>query len=203
MSDEFSQPRSVFTVGHSNHSIEKFIELLRGHDIEVLVDTRSSPYSRYAAQFNSDSLKASLAPTGMRYLYLGKELGGRPEGSEFYDAEGHALYDRMAASRPFLQAIARLVEGVGKHRIALLCSEENPASCHRRLLIGKVLAERGIQSLHIRGDGRIQPEDELAREEQTQQDNLQQPLFAFEPSPEWKSTQSVLAKRQRPSSSNR
>lgn len=182
-----SQQLTIYTVGHSNHPIEKFLELLRSHDIEVLVDTRSSPYSRFAAQFNSDSLKASLVSTGMRYLYLGKELGGRPEGAEFYDSEGHALYDRMAASPPFLEAIARLTDGIAKHRIALLCSEENPASCHRRLLIGKVLAQRGIQSLHIRGDGRIQPEDELAREEQAQEDNVQPSLFEFEPAPEWKS----------------
>ena len=139
----------------------------------------------------------------MRYLYMGKELGGRPEQAEFYDAEGHALYDRMAASPLFLEGISRLIHGVARHRIALLCSEENPASCHRRLLIGKVLAERGIRSLHIRGDGKIQPEEELVREEHAQEDNVQPSLFAFEPAPEWKSTQSVLARKPRHSSSNR
>lgn len=198
-----SQPLVVFTVGHSNHSIETFVSLLKANRIEVLVDTRSKPYSKYAAQYNSDVLKSTLVSADIRYLFLGIELGGKPEGAEFYDQHGYVLYDKIAASPPFLKGLARVLDGAAKYRVALLCSEENPASCHRRLLIGKVLSERGVETLHIRGDGRLQSENELLRESPSSEENPQQDLFTFAPVPEWKSTQSALGKKQRNSSSNR
>jgi uncharacterized protein (DUF488 family) len=98
-------------------------------------------------------------------LFLGKELGGRPESSEFYDAEGFVLYSRIAESPLFLEGIERLITGITTYRVALMCGEENPANCHRRLLVGRVLAKRGVSVRHIRGDGTVQDEDELAQEE--------------------------------------
>ena len=181
MAVESSQARtSVFTIGHSNHPVEIFISLLEANGIEVLVDTRSKPYSKFASQYNCEALKSSLAAARIRYLFLGKELGGKPEGSEFYDPEGFVLYDRIAESPLFLEGLERLIDGASKYRVAALCSEENPVSCHRRLLIAKVLAKRGVDTLHIRGDGRIQSEDELLREEKAGEKN-QQLLFTFEP----------------------
>ena len=94
---------------------------------------------------------------------MGRELGGRPAGAEFYDQEGHVLYSRVAESSLFLEGLERLQEGLREFRLALLCSEENPAACHRRLLVGRVLAERGVAIDHIRGDGRLQSEAELIR----------------------------------------
>src|ERR1700687_2127447 len=90
----------LFTVGHSNHPLQVFLELLKAHQIHVLVDVRSHPYSRYVPQFNCDELQDVLKCAGLRYLFLGKELGGRPEGKEFYDEEGHALYSRLAMWAP-------------------------------------------------------------------------------------------------------
>jgi len=193
----------MFTVGHSNHSLEVFINLLKSHKIDVLVDVRSKPSSRFSPQFNKEGLEKAVKASGIKYLFMGKELGGRPQGSEFYDNYGFVLYSRIAETPLFLEGIDRLIKGIRTYRVAVMCSEENPANCHRRLLIGRVIAERGVSVRHIRGDGTIQDEDELAREEY-QSKGEQAQLSLFEPKeevPEWKSTQSVLPRKKLDSSS--
>lgn len=152
---------TVFSVGHSNNTIDHFVELLRVPAVDVVIDIRSHPYSRFAPHFNREPLKETLMRAGVRYGFLGRELGGRPNGDEFYDEEGHVLYGRVAQSEPFLGGIARLEAGVAKYRVAIMCSEENPTDCHRRLLVTRVLSDRGISVVHLRGDGTLQPESAL------------------------------------------
>src|SRR5437660_8680013 len=152
---------AVYTVGHSNHSLEEFLNLLDKHRIEVLVDTRSHPYSKYVAHFNREDLQSALRQSGVKYLFLGSELGGRPAEEEYYDDDGHVLYFRVAQSPVFLEGIERLEAGSRQYRVALLCSEEDPAVCHRHLLVGRVLADRGADIRHIRGDGTIQAYAEI------------------------------------------
>jgi uncharacterized protein (DUF488 family) len=192
-------PATIQTIGHSNHSADHFLQLLKSHQIEVVVDTRSRPYSNYATHFDQSPLKQSLTTNGVQYLYLGRELGGRPEGDQYYDAKGHVLYHRVAESELFLQGLARLESGMQKFRIALLCAEENPAHCHRRLLITRVLIERGIHVDHIRGDGRLQSESDLARELDDSADQI--PLFEETKDDAWKSIPSVSRKKPQPNSS--
>jgi uncharacterized protein (DUF488 family) len=189
----------LFSIGHSNQSIGTFLNLLKQHAIQVLVDVRSRPYVKYATHFNREPLKAALAGTGIEYLFLGRELGGHPADAQFYDGEGHVLYERLAESPVFLEGIRRLENGARRRRVAIMCSEEDPASCHRRLLIARVLAARGIVLDHIRGNGRIQTEEELRLEATGGQGDL----FADqEETASWKrSTQSVLPRKPRPSSS--
>jgi len=185
----------VFTVGHSNHPAEKFLRLLKGYGIEVVADTRSRPYSGYAPHFDARALEAVLSRDGIGYLFLGGKLGGRPEGEEFYDAKGRVDYALVGCSRPFLDGISRLEREIRTHTVALLCSEEDPARCHRRLLVGRALEERGVTLRHIRGDGSIQTECEM--------DGGQPILFPeTEVSPR-KSIRSVSRKRRRPGSSER
>jgi uncharacterized protein (DUF488 family) len=191
--------RHVFTIGHSNHTLEHLLSLLKLHGVQVVVDARSQPYSKFAAQFEQDRLKTSLHEAGIRYVFLGRELGGRPKGEEFYDSEGHVLYDRVAATGLFQEGLSRLERGIREYTVAMLCAEENPAECHRRLLVARVLVDHGIRVEHIRGDGRIQTEEELAAE--TDPNRNQMPLFQkFEAKP-WKSIPSV-SRRRRPSSSS-
>lgn len=196
--------RRLFSIGHSNHPLETFLDLLRQHGIEVLVDVRSHPYSKFASHFEAGSLRKAVVDAGMKYLFLGKELGGRPVGDEFYDAEGHVLYSRVAESPLFLEGIRRLETGVSKYRVALLCSEEDPSGCHRRLLVGRVLATRGILLDHIRGDGRVQTEAQLQAEEEQNRTKGQAELFE-EPHQEkaWRSIQSVLPRGPQQTSSGR
>jgi uncharacterized protein (DUF488 family) len=185
----------VFTVGHSNHPKEKFIRLIRGYGVEVLIDTRSHPFSRHAPQYNARALEAVLPKDGIGYLFLGGELGGRPEGPEFYDEKGRVNYALVGCSRPFLDGISRLEDEIRTHTAALLCSEEDPARCHRRLLVGRALEERGIALLHIRGDGSVETEHEV--------DGGQPVLFTEREASLRKSIRSVSRRRRRPSSSDR
>jgi uncharacterized protein (DUF488 family) len=183
----------ILTIGHSNHTADHFLSLLKTHAVQVVVDVRSQPYSKYSKQFDYDALKHALSNAGIRYLYLGRELGGRPDGGDFYDEQGHVLYGRVAASRPFQEGLSRLERGILEYAIALLCAEENPAMCHRRLLVSRVLAERGIQVEHIRGDGRIQTEEEIAAEAEREGD--QTSLFQRAERDSWKSVSPILRKK--------
>lgn len=192
--------RRIYTIGHSNHDEEAFVDLLQQHRIDVVADVRSQPYSKYTTQFNSDQIKPALASAGIRYVFLGQQVGGRPDGSEFYDADGYVLYDRLAASSSFLEGIERLEEGIQKYRVALMCSEEDPAECHRNLLVGRVLADRGAELRHIRGDGRLQSQAELDRESGAG-DPRQQFLFEELKEQPWRSIRSVSLKPEQPNSS--
>src|SRR5579863_2319279 len=134
----------MLTIGHSNHPIERFLELLKQHEVDALIDLRSNPHSKYSLQYNQPSLKAALESAGIRYAHLGDDLGGRPQGAEFYDSEGHVLYSKVSVADFFLRGIKRLELGASRFRKpAILCSEENPSVCHRRLLVTRVLIERG------------------------------------------------------------
>ena len=186
---------TVYTIGHSSHSLELFTELLRKHAIQVVVDVRSAPYSRYAPQFDHDLLPGSLNHSGIKYLFLGKELGGRPNKQDYYDADGHVLYSRMTADPVFVEGIERLERGMPDFRIALMCGEEDPAHCHRRLLVARVLIERGHEVLHIRGDGRIMADEDVARESGKSLVNEQPALFAELDEDQWRSTASVSPKK--------
>src|SRR5215469_13535814 len=100
--DKTNRPLTIFSIGHSNQSIEAFLALLQQHQIQVLVDVRSSPYSKYVPQFNSTPLADAVRQVGVKYMFMGRELGGRPDGNEFYDADGHVLYNRVAEASLFL-----------------------------------------------------------------------------------------------------
>lgn len=192
---------TVYTIGHSAHAWEDFAALLKEHRINVVVDLRSAPYSRFAPQFDHEVLERKLAEAGVKHLFLGAELGGRPSGPQYYDKEGHVLYGRMTADREFQAGIERLERGIAGFRVALLCGEEDPAHCHRRLLVGRVLAERGHELLHIRGDGRLQSEADLTAESGKPLVKEQPALFAELEEDQWRSTASVSPKRAPASSS--
>jgi uncharacterized protein (DUF488 family) len=186
---------SIFTIGHSNHSAEKFVGLLKQHGIEVVADVRSQPYSRHAPHFNAKDIEAILWDNGIRRLFLGFELGGRPTAEAFYDADGRVDYARIERSRSFLDGIKQLESSIRDHKIALLCSEEDPVGCHRRLLVGHVLGERGIVVRHIRGDGSVQTEGEASGD--------QPGLFPDTEVSVRKSIRSVLRRKRHPGSSGR
>jgi len=180
----------IYTVGHSNTPLESLGDLLAANDIALIVDVRSSPYSRYAVHFNRESLQRYLETLGLRYVYMGRELGGHPDSPGFYDDEGYVRYDVIASSPEFQEGIEKLLKGALHRKLAVMCSEEDPTNCHRRLLIARVLRDRGATVLHLRADGRIQSEEDLQREE-TAQTGGQQSLFDDEEPRPWRSTQSV------------
>lgn len=150
----------VFTIGHSAHSAEGFVALLHRAGVTAIADVRSSPWSRQNPQFNRETLQKSLQENGIAYVYLGAELGGRPREKSFY-CDGVADYGRMAQTPAFRDGLDRVVAGAEKYRIALMCAERDPLTCHRCLLVGRALAERGADVRHILDDGALVPQSEI------------------------------------------
>ena len=187
----------VRTVGHSNHDLARLLRLLRDHQITVLADVRSAPYSRYSPQFNRPELERALPAHEIRYEFLGQKLGGRPDDPECYDEAGHVVYDRMEETSEYRQGIDEVLAlAEGGERVCLMCSEEDPAICHRAISIGHFLAARDVAVEHIRGDGHTETQHELRGKA------INQPLqfSLFEEAPARKSLQPI-AREGRPGAS--
>jgi uncharacterized protein (DUF488 family) len=160
---EDSQLTPIYTVGHSNHPIEKFIGLLTANCITAIADVRSQPYSRRNPQFNKDRLAAALAHSGIAYVFLGKELGARSEDPSCYE-KGRVQYPRLAQTAAFKEGIRRVFLGAQKFRLALMCAEKEPLDCHRTLLVSRALDQLGVPIAHILADASIEPQERtLAR----------------------------------------
>ena len=145
--------KPLFTIGHSTHEFPKFLDLLREHQIEVVVDVRSRPFSRFP-WFSRPSLEPQLKANGIRYLFLGKELGARRDERECYIGR-RADYDRIAQTPAFCSGINRLRTGVESFRIALVCAEKDPLDCHRTILVCRYAKEFADVS-HIHADGHLE-----------------------------------------------
>lgn len=155
----------IYTIGHSNHTKEKFLDLLNAAKIEVLIDVRSTPNSRWAAFANRDILKEILKSARIHYIYLGDVLGGRPSDSDSYDHQtGKADFQAIQEKEYFRGGIKRILGGLKRYKVCIMCAEEDPTSCHRNLLVADSLRRAGVQVFHIRGDGRIQTDEELWKE---------------------------------------
>jgi uncharacterized protein (DUF488 family) len=148
-----SEP-TIFSIGHSTHTYERFLGLVRKAGVTAIADVRTSPFSRHFPHFNRDPLKSELRADGIVYSFLGKELGGRPTDRQFY-CDGVADYERMARSPGFAHGLQRVLEGAQKYRVALMCSEHDPLDCHRCLLVGRALTGRGVVVKHIIANGAI------------------------------------------------
>ena len=172
----------ILTIGHSNHSWEAFLKLLRGNGVEVLVDTRSVPTSRWADFANGPSLKGLLGRAGIDYVFMGDSLGGKPADPDCYDGQGKPDYRKMRSKVFFHRGIGEMLQLAKGTTVALMCAEEDPSKCHRRLLIGPALEERGFRLRHIRGDGSVQSQDSLGNKKAYQR-QLQGRLFPEDPGP--------------------
>jgi uncharacterized protein (DUF488 family) len=147
---------NIYTIGHSNHPIERFLALLRQHAITAIADVRSVPYSRRNPQFNSKPLTASLDTCGISYVSLGKELGARSGDPACYDKDGRVQYRLLAQTPLFNQGIERVLTGAQRYRIALVCAEKEPLDCHRTLLVSRALETRGATITHILAGGLLE-----------------------------------------------
>lgn len=179
---------AIYTVGHSTQSLDSLIELLHEHAVELLLDVRSYPSSRYVPQFNQASLSRALRAAGILYEFKGRELGGRPQRHDYYDDRGYVLYYRVAQDPLFQQAVKEMELRSAQLTQAIMCSEENPLICHRHLLVGRVLAEQGMTVRHIRSNGSI----DVFRVEGPAQPTFD--LFGPREERTWKSLRSVLQK---------
>jgi uncharacterized protein (DUF488 family) len=133
------------------------VALLRQHSIELIVDVRSSPYSRYVPHANRENLAHSLREAGISYRWLGDRLGGKPEGNA-------ADYDEMPVSPSFQSGIATLLALADERRLAIMCSEGDHRRCHRHKLITPVLLEQDVRVLHLQPDGSVVDETQEPRQ---------------------------------------
>jgi uncharacterized protein (DUF488 family) len=145
----------ILTVGHSNHPIERFVDLLRLNGVTALADVRSAPFSRFNPQFNRDALQKSMKDAGIAYIFLGKELGARSKDPSCYE-NGRVRYDRLAKTEEFRKGIERVRKGAQEYRVALMCAEKEPLECHRTLLVAKALEREGEAVVHIHADGHLE-----------------------------------------------
>jgi len=148
MNDE----RVLYTVGHSNTSVDRFTELLEEKGITAVCDVRSSPYSKYNPQYNRENLQKALRQKGIAYVFLGEELGPRSNDPSCY-VDGKVQYDRLAGTAAFKSGIDRLCTGMKKYRIALMCAEKDPIVCHRMILVCRALRSEPMRIAHILADG--------------------------------------------------
>ncbi len=147
---------TIHSIGHSNHPIERFIELLARHGIACLVDVRSYPGSRWAPQFGRHRLAAALGGAGIDYVWLGRALGGKRDDPALLTADGKPDYDKIAARPDFAEGLEALIARLYARPTAMMCAEEDPARCHRTHLVGAALVARGVGVRHIRRDGRVE-----------------------------------------------
>jgi uncharacterized protein (DUF488 family) len=148
---------TIYTIGHSNHKTETFVEMLRQHAIELLIDVRSSPYSRYVPQANRETLARALRAAGIAYDWLGDRLGGKPGGIV-------ADYDELRASPAFQQGIDRLIALAAERRTVIMCAEGDHRQCHRHKLITPALLDQAVCVHHIQPDGSIVDEVQEPRQ---------------------------------------
>ncbi len=156
--------REMFTIGHSNHPIEHFINLLTAHRISAIADVRSSPYSEYSPQFNRELIQQKLQDANIEYVFLGRELGARRTEESCY-VSGQAKYDAIRNLPAFRNGLHRVLEGIEQYTVALLCAEADPLSCHRTILVCPELKalRPDLKINHILADGSLESHEEAER----------------------------------------
>jgi uncharacterized protein (DUF488 family) len=169
--------KELFTIGHSNHSLDHFIELLVEYKLHTIIDVRSNPYSKYSPHFNKDVLDSALRNANIDYIFLGRELGAQRSEDDCY-IEGKAKYDRIAHLSTFQHGLERVLQEVEHNRGALMCAESDPITCHRTILICRELKKicPDLQITHILADG-TEEQQELSEKRLINLHKLQPVLF--------------------------
>lgn len=152
----------IYTIGHSNYSMERFVEMLRKYKIDVVVDIRGTPYSKYNTQYNKEALSNSLKELGYIYIYMGREFAAQRDNKIIYTWEGYSDFEKVIYEPSFIEGIERLKKGLAKgYKIVLLGAKQDPVNCHRFALVGRELHKRGLNVKHIEDDLSISSQLEL------------------------------------------
>jgi len=177
ISERLAAMKELFTIGHSNHPIDYFIELLLSHRLSMIADVRSNPYSKYSPHFGKDVLEITLKNANINYLFLGRELGAKRSESECY-IDGQAKYDTIAHLPAFRRGLERVLQEVERHRIAIMCAESDPITCHRTILVCRELKKiaSDLKITHILRDG-TEEQQETSEKRLIKLHKLQPELF--------------------------
>lgn len=156
---------SLYTIGHGNRKKDEFLDLLKEFGIAYLIDVRSQPYSKFNPQFNQHDLKLFLEDNGIKYVFMGDSIGGRPKDISCYDETGKVNYEIIKTKGFFIDGIMRLKIAYSKNiNVVIMCSESKPCECHRSKLIGRVLNAENISLKHIDEKGRLKDQATVINE---------------------------------------
>ncbi|MDR1832599.1 MAG: DUF488 domain-containing protein [Fusobacteriaceae bacterium] len=154
--------KTVFSIGHSQHEPEYFLQLLKQHEINYVIDVRSHPYSEFAQNYNRENLKRFLEENGVHYYFMGDYFGARRPEKKLYTSEGYLDFDKVRQDEKFSQGKNNVIKGIENgNRIAFMCVEKDPLDCHRAILVTKSFHDAGINVRHILSDGSVQTQEEL------------------------------------------
>jgi uncharacterized protein (DUF488 family) len=153
--------KEVFTVGHSNHTLEHFVGLLVAHNVSAIADVRSNPYSEYSPQFNRELMQQKLRDANIEYVFLGRELGARRTEEGCY-VNGRARYDAIRNLPAFRSGLNHVLQSIEQYTVALVCAEADPLACHRTILVCPELRvlRPDIKIIHILGDGSLESHEQ-------------------------------------------
>ena len=150
----------IFAIGHSNYPYDKLIEMIKKYGIDCVVDIRETPYSKYNTQYNREVLRENLKSSGFTYVYMGHEFGAKRQTKESYNDDGYADFEKVIKEESFLKGIERITKGLQMgYKIVLLGAMQEPIRCHRSIMLGKYLNEKGFDVKYIMHEGNIVNQD--------------------------------------------
>jgi hypothetical protein len=159
------KPKQCFTIGYGNYPIDRFITFLQNVSIDVIIDVRSSPYSRFNPHFNRENLENSLHRSDISYRFMGDKIGGRYSNPSLLFPDGTVNYQKVQSTEQFQDGISQVLSIISSgKKIALMCAEKEPEKCHRFALISPVLQSKGIKVIHVRPEIRLQANEDLEKE---------------------------------------
>ena len=147
---------TIYTIGHSVHKADYFINLLKKHDIDLVLDVRSSPFSKHASQFNREIIQKELERNGIHYKFVGNTFGARQKDSSLYSDEGILDFDKVKKTDKFKECVEKVIEYINRANIVLMCSEKDPIDCHRSILLSKAFFDEDINIKHILENGEVE-----------------------------------------------
>jgi len=142
-------------MGYGGDTLEGLVARLHAAQVTHVADVRSKPYSRFRPEFNGPELQNALKLANIGYVFLGRQLGGRPDDPDCYTTDDRVDYAMVRQKSFFREGLDRVQHGVSRgYRLCLLCSEGRPESCHRTKLIAEALLdEAAMQVIHVEPDG--------------------------------------------------
>lgn len=147
----------LYTIGHSQHKIEYFIEMLKVYKINYVLDVRSTPYSQFASDYNKENIKRVLSNVGIQYVFMGRYFGARQEDRNLYTGEGYLDFEKTRRGIPFQAGVQNVMKGVQLgNKIAFMCTEKDPIECHRAIMVARTFYENGLDVQHILWDKTLQ-----------------------------------------------
>lgn len=152
----------LYTIGHSLHSIDRFIELLNDYEINCVIDVRSTPFSKFSPQYNTNEIKKILKDNQKYYIFMGEEFGARRSETALYDDNGFLDFEKVIKSSLFQLGVKRVKDGLHKgYNISFMCTEKDPFDCHRSMLVGRAFSDEKFEVLNIHEDGSLETQAEL------------------------------------------